>query len=264
LVLSGHGSKAAALAALWTKAQTGVVGNEALLRVQQTPFVPESIGGTPILLRNGQRWVADNGKELFHNRHPRTIVGWTQAGDVLLVTVDGRQPGYSAGMTLVEAADFMRALGVSDAINLDGGGSTTFVENGTVLNQPSDRLVRRGGVDRIVKVPLPGEAVLGNVERPVADALAIVPLGPALPVPALQLPTPPVRLRAGLTLSLPSPAGGDPASNLEGALPAVVGPLVAQPPTRTNAIVIALLLIVATAGALARGRLLRFVPSRIR
>jgi hypothetical protein len=86
-----------------------------------------------------------------------------------------------------------------------------------------------------------------------------VPLGPVVDAPALQLPPPPVRIRSGSASSLPSPAGGDPASNLEGAFPAVVGPLVAQPPTRTSAMVIALVLIMAMTGALARARVMRFV-----
>jgi hypothetical protein len=75
----------------------------------------------------------------------------------LLVTVDGRQPGHSAGATLRQTAELLRALGAVDALNLDGGGSTTMVVRGAddvlrVANRPSD----------------------AAGERPVANALAVV------------------------------------------------------------------------------------------
>ena len=61
-------------------------------------------------------------------RHPRTAAGVTQDGRrLVLVVVDGRRPGWSAGMTLPELAAFMLELGVHDAVNLDGGGSSTIV-----------------------------------------------------------------------------------------------------------------------------------------
>ena len=93
-------------------------------------------------------------------RHPRTAVGIGRNGQrLLLVVVDGRQKPYSDGMTLPELAEVMRGLGARDAINLDGGGSTTMVyaEPGTanplrIANRPSDPAG----------------------ERPVGDALAIV------------------------------------------------------------------------------------------
>lgn len=61
-------------------------------------------------------------------RHPRTAAGVTQDGRrLVLVVVDGRRPGWSVGMTLPELAAFMLELGVHDAVNLDGGGSSTIV-----------------------------------------------------------------------------------------------------------------------------------------
>jgi exopolysaccharide biosynthesis protein len=57
---------------------------------------------------------------------------------VYLFSVDGRQPGFSAGMTLVEMADFMIGLGAYQALNLDGGGSTTIVVANRVVNRPAD------------------------------------------------------------------------------------------------------------------------------
>ena len=61
-------------------------------------------------------------------RHPRTLAGVQEDGTLLLVTVDGRRAGWSAGVTLPEAARVMRALGARDALNLDGGGSTALVK----------------------------------------------------------------------------------------------------------------------------------------
>ena len=57
-------------------------------------------------------------------RQPRTLAGVRADGTVLLVTVDGRRPGWSVGMTLPEAARLMLSLGARDALNLDGGGSS--------------------------------------------------------------------------------------------------------------------------------------------
>ena len=71
-------------------------------------------------------------------RQPRTLAGVRADGKVLLVTVDGRRPGWSTGMTLPEAARLMRSLGARDALNLDGGGSTTMTVRGEVVNRPSD------------------------------------------------------------------------------------------------------------------------------
>lgn len=76
-------------------------------------------------------------------RHPRTAVGVSADGRTLIIlTIDGRQPAHSAGVTLPELADLMLELGAHDALNLDGGGSTSFYlrrADGTlVTNQPSD------------------------------------------------------------------------------------------------------------------------------
>jgi len=58
------------------------------------------------------------------------------------VTVDGLQEGYSAGMSLPELAGFLKELGADDALNLDGGGSTTMWVNGHICNRPSDGRIR--------------------------------------------------------------------------------------------------------------------------
>jgi len=180
-VLSGHGRGQRELEALWARVQAETADPEALLRLDVTPDVVESIGGSPILVRNGRRWFPEESRALYTLRAPRSMAGWTATGDLLLATVDGRQAGYSVGMTMEEAAELMIGLGAVEAINLDGGGSTAFVVDGAVINRPSDRAVRRDGRTVLVKTPRAGDRVIGNIERPVAVALALVgPRGTAL------------------------------------------------------------------------------------
>ncbi|MFH1762714.1 MAG: phosphodiester glycosidase family protein [Gemmatimonadota bacterium] len=102
----------------------------------------EAIGGFPLLLRDGLR-VGDlevgERPSFAAERHPRTAVGFDLDEKVLWVlVVDGRQPDYSAGMTLPELAALMEALGVEEAINLDGGGSSVMVVDGITVSRPSD------------------------------------------------------------------------------------------------------------------------------
>lgn len=81
-----------------------------------------------------------------NNRHPRTMVGITGGGRLLLVVVDGRQPGYADGMNLFELRALAHSLGCTDALNLDGGGSTTLViageDSNGVVNRPSGKVER--------------------------------------------------------------------------------------------------------------------------
>ena len=67
-----------------------------------------------------------------------------------MVTVDGRQPGVSVGMNLYELADYLLSIGAVDAMNLDGGGSTTMFLDGKVVNTPSDKEGERKVGDAIL------------------------------------------------------------------------------------------------------------------
>ncbi|MFE0796071.1 sporulation domain-containing protein [Streptomyces sp. alain-838] len=87
-----------------------------------------------------------------HKRNPRTLAGVDAAGRTVLVTADGRST-ESLGLSIGESAEVAKSLGLRDAVNLDGGGSTTMVTDGTVINDPSD----------------------AAGERPVGDALLILP-----------------------------------------------------------------------------------------
>lgn len=79
-------------------------------------------------------------------RHPRSLVGATHDGHILFIVVDGRQPGYADGMSLFELRALARSLGCTDALNLDGGGSSTLYIKGQgdngVVNRPSGKTQR--------------------------------------------------------------------------------------------------------------------------
>lgn len=113
--------------------------------------------GGPRLVAGGVARPAEEGfPEGFRNRrHPRTAVGVDPQGNLILVVVDGRWPEHGLGMTLDELARELARLGAADALNLDGGGSTTLVVGEAVANRPSDEAG----------------------ERPVSDALVVRPRG---------------------------------------------------------------------------------------
>jgi large repetitive protein len=141
VVLSGRGDGAEALAALWKDVSEGRADRRAILRVSASPAAQQSVAGHEVLVHKG-KVVAPKGG----SRAPRTMIGWNAAGDLLMVTLDGRQPGRAAGLSLIQAADLMRRLGAVEALNLDGGGSTTFVKKGKVVNRPSGDFERRVAV----------------------------------------------------------------------------------------------------------------------
>lgn len=107
------------------------------------------VNGRYRLVADG-RVVVPAGSDSFFARNPRTIAGTTASGALVLATIDGRMT-TSVGTTLDETAAVAHALGLTDALNLDGGGSTTMSVNGALTNHPS-----------------------GGAERPVGDALVLV------------------------------------------------------------------------------------------
>ena len=100
------------------------------------------VGGAGLLIRDGadvEDWSIERFNPGFaESRHPRTMIGTSADGTIWLVTVDGRQPETSVGMSLTELRTLARRLGLVNALNLDGGGSTTMWVQGQVLNKPSD------------------------------------------------------------------------------------------------------------------------------
>ncbi len=124
------------------------------------PGVVQVIGGFPELLNEGQR-VGDlevGARASFaEGRHPRTAIGVDARGDRLwIVVVDGRQEGYSAGMSLPELTELFEALGADEALNLDGGGSSVMVVGGRALSRPSDATGERAVVNALMLVDDPG------------------------------------------------------------------------------------------------------------
>ena len=129
-----------------------------------TPPNASILNGGPELVRDGRLHAtpaADGmvrpGDPSFyygwvHKRNPRTFAGVDARGRTVLITADGRSTS-SLGLGIGETAAVARSLGLRDAINLDGGGSTTMVVDGAVINVPSD----------------------ATGERPVGDALVVTP-----------------------------------------------------------------------------------------
>lgn len=125
------------------------------------PSLQQAVGGFPIVMRDSvvSGAVDSVNNAAFRNVNPRTAVGVAANGTrVLIAVIDGRQAGYSAGMSLRETAALLRDMGARDAINLDGGGSSAMVvsdaaspSKARVVNKPSDAIG----------------------ERPVANALAV-------------------------------------------------------------------------------------------
>jgi exopolysaccharide biosynthesis protein len=113
------------------------------------PTLRTVIGGWPRIVVNGKSvaHAADPLEGTFPRfsavRHPRTAIGFSRdSSRVFLVAVDGRRES-GVGMSLVELARLMLTLGAFEAINLDGGGSTTMVVDGGVVNSPSDKTGER-------------------------------------------------------------------------------------------------------------------------
>jgi hypothetical protein len=142
--------------------QARVLANGQALPTNQALGV---INGGPRLLRNGAVEIAvaaegfnwQENPEFYYRfgvrRNPRTLAGITANGNLLFVTVDGRQPGWSVGASFKESAQIMRSLGAVDAFNLDGGGSTTMTIGERLVNRPSDATGERPIGDAIVIQP---------------------------------------------------------------------------------------------------------------
>ena len=164
--LQGTGSAAEALAAVEVGDMVPVTARLMTPRGHPLRMAGHTsvVNGGPLLVRNGGTFITQRrdgfvrpGDPTFAygfvlKRNPRTFAGVDARGRTVLVTVDGRSAD-DLGLTIPEAADVARSLGLVRAINLDGGGSTTLVRNGQVISDPSDT----------------------TGERPVGDALLVLP-----------------------------------------------------------------------------------------
>ncbi len=171
-VLAASGSAAATLHALADMAAAGSISSTLHLDVRTAVDVVESVGGNPVVLAGGHPAFPDAGDSFTDGRHPRSLVGWNGAGDVVLVIVDGGRDGAS-GMTMAEAADLLTGLGATDGFGFDNS-SATFVAGGGVQNLPVDDVAPGA------PAPTEGREVgPGSMERPAVNALMVVPNAPA-------------------------------------------------------------------------------------
>ncbi|MGH8992313.1 MAG: phosphodiester glycosidase family protein, partial [Acidimicrobiia bacterium] len=142
VVLRGTGTGDEAVRRLWTSVETGDNQNRhpLTLSLSSPTDAVESLGSHPVLLRDGQKAFDQTASDSFTTgTHPRTMLGWSTAGDIFMVTVDDQGNGSdSVGMSLNDATNLLLGLGATDAVGLDGGGGTTFVVDGEVMNQPED------------------------------------------------------------------------------------------------------------------------------
>ena len=149
-VIPRDGAVLAAYGARAKEVQAMVDGDTARVLLSTLPRLPGGarptllIGGWPRIVRDGMNIAGDAATlegTISRNaevRHPRTAIGHSRDGRTLwLFVVDGRA-ATSVGMTLVELADALRTLGAWQAMNFDGGGSTTMVIDGAVVNAPTD------------------------------------------------------------------------------------------------------------------------------
>jgi Phosphodiester glycosidase len=115
-----------------------IVGGAGLLRLG---------GNTPSNWQTGESLAAD---AFLNARHARTIIGVDRGGFIWLATIDGRQPDRSVGMTFAELERLCDRLGLINALNLDGGGSTTMVIRDRIVNVPADPAGARAVSDAIL------------------------------------------------------------------------------------------------------------------
>jgi len=103
-----------------------------------------AVGGGPVLLQNGEIQITNNEEYRFpgksiNDRHPRTAMGYTKDGKLIILAIQGRTAGVAEGADLEQEAAIFKDLGCYEALNLDGGGSTCLLVNGKEVFKPSDK-----------------------------------------------------------------------------------------------------------------------------
>ncbi len=103
-----------------------------------------AIGGGPVLVQEGRVKITNNEELKFAgkaigDKHPRTCIGYTTDGYLIIMAIQGRFPGIAEGATLEQGARLLVGLGCVEALNLDGGGSSCLLINGKETIQPSDK-----------------------------------------------------------------------------------------------------------------------------
>jgi len=104
-------------------------------------------GGGPVLLQNGEIKITNEEERKFYgkainDKHPRTAMGYTKENKLIVLVVEGRDPGIAEGASLNQLAQIFKELGCWEALNLDGGGSSCMLVNGKETINPSDKKQR--------------------------------------------------------------------------------------------------------------------------
>jgi hypothetical protein len=107
-----------------------------------------AVGGGPVLIRDGQVSISNNEELKFagnaiNDKHPRTAMGYTKDNKLIILVIEGRNPGVAEGASLTQEALMLQQLGCWEALNLDGGGSSCLLVNGKETIWPSDKGVER-------------------------------------------------------------------------------------------------------------------------
>lgn len=113
----------------------------------------EAIVSGPVLLEEGKLvdYTDISSKTFFWRRHPRTLIGYTSDGWIYFIVVDGRFPGKAEGMSIFELQILCQSLGLYEAMNFDGGGSSTLWTKETgVVSHPSDNRIFDHKGERVV------------------------------------------------------------------------------------------------------------------
>ncbi len=102
-----------------------------------------AVGGGPVLIYDGKIRITNREEQLFpdsrNDYHPRTAMGYTRDGQLIILAIQGRTPGVAAGATLEQEARILLSLGCYEALNLDGGGSSCMLVNGKETILPTDK-----------------------------------------------------------------------------------------------------------------------------
>lgn len=103
-----------------------------------------AVGGGPVLLQNGEIKITNNEELKFtgkaiDDKHPRTAMGYTKDHKLIILVIEGRNPGIAEGASLTQEAHILKDLGCWEALNLDGGGSSCMLVNGKETIKPSDK-----------------------------------------------------------------------------------------------------------------------------
>jgi exopolysaccharide biosynthesis protein len=107
-----------------------------------------AVGGGPVLLQNGEIKITNEEELKFagkaiNDKHPRTAMGYTKDGKLIILVTQGRYPGIAEGATLNDEAQILKDLGCREALNLDGGGSSCMLINGKNTITPSEKEIQR-------------------------------------------------------------------------------------------------------------------------